>query len=65
MKKADDVEVKANLQLLFYIREIDSRCPKDHLLLVKKNNKDIYWKPHNETSKDKDKAKPYNSSPTS
>ncbi len=57
MEKAGDVEVKANLQSPFYIREIDSRCPKDHRLSEKKDKEDTYWEPRNEISKDKDKAK--------
>lgn len=65
VKKSGNVEVKANLQLFFYIRKITSRYPKDYLLLVKNNNKDIYCEPHNKTSKDKEKAKSHNSSSTS
>ncbi len=63
VEKAGNVEVKANLQPPFYVREIDSRCPKGHCPLVKKDKKDTYQKPHDKTSnKDKDKAKSYNSS---
>ncbi len=63
VEKADDVEIKANLQPPFYIREIDSRCPKGHRLLAKKDKEDTYWEPCNKASnKDKDKAKSHNSS---
>ncbi len=62
MEKADDAEVKANLQSFFYIREINSRYPKGHHPSAKKNKEDIYQKSHNEASKDKDKAKSHNSS---
>ncbi len=63
MEKADNIEAKANLQPPFYVREIDSRCSKGHRPSAKKDNKDTYWEPHNEASKDKDKAKSHNSSP--
>ncbi len=63
VEKEDDVEVKANLQPPFYVREIDSRYPKDHRPLAKKDKEDIYWEPRDEASnKNKDKAKSYNSS---
>ncbi len=62
MEKADDVKAKANLQPPFYVREIDSRYSKDYCLLTKKDKEDSYWKPRNETSKDKDKTKSHNSS---
>ncbi len=62
MEKAGDVETKANLQSSFYIREIDSRCPKGHCTSVKKDKEDTYRDPQNEASKDKDKAKSYSSS---
>ncbi len=64
MEKAGDVEAKTNLQPPFYIREIDSRFPKDHHLSAKKDKEDTYWEPHDETSKDKDKAKSQTSSST-
>ncbi len=63
VEKAGDVEAKTNQQPPFYVREIDSKCPKTHRLLVKKNKEDTYWKPRNEASnKDKDKAKSHNRS---
>ncbi len=63
VEKAGNVEIKANLQPPFYIREIDSKCPKAHRLLAKKDKEDTYWEPRNEASnKDKDKAKSHNSS---
>ncbi len=57
VKKAGDVEAKANLQTPFYIREINSRCPQSHRSLAKKNKKDIYRESQNKASKDNDKAK--------
>ncbi len=42
MEKASDIEAKTNLQPPFYVREIDSRCPKDHRLSVRKNKEDTY-----------------------
>ncbi len=62
MEKVDDVEAKANLQPLFYIRNIDVMCPKSHCLSARKDKKNTYRKPQNETSKDKNKAKSYSSS---
>ncbi len=62
MEKAGDVEAKANLQPLFYVREIDSRCPKIHCPSAKKDKKDTYRELQNEASKDKDKAKSHSSS---
>ncbi len=62
VEKTDDTEAKANLQPPIYVMEIDSRCSKDHCPLVKKDKKDTYRKPCDETSKDKDKAKSHNSS---
>ncbi len=55
VEKAGDAEAKANLQPPFYIREIDSRCPKGHRPSAKKKN--TYWEPRDEACKDKDKAK--------
>ncbi len=62
MEKAGDVEVKANLQPPFYVRDIDARCPKGHRLSAKKDKEDSYWEPHYEASKDKNKAKSHSSS---
>ncbi len=57
VEKAGDVEAKANLQPLFYVRDIDVRCPKGHRLSAKKDKDHIYREPQNEASKDKNKAK--------
>ncbi len=62
VEKVGDVEAKANLQPPFYVREIDSKCPKGHCLLAKNDKKDTYWEPCNEASKDKNKAKSQTSS---
>ncbi len=62
IKKTGDAKTKANLQPLFYIKEIDVRYPKGHYLSVKKDIEDIYHKYCDETFKDKKKAKSYNSS---
>ncbi len=62
MEKTDDVEVKANLQSPFYMREIDSRYSKGHCPSAKKDKEDTYWEPQNEASKDKDKTKSDSSS---
>lgn len=63
MEKTRDAEAKANLQLPFYIREINSRCLKGYYLLVKKDKDDANWEDRNETfSKDKEKTKFYNPS---
>ncbi len=56
MEKAGDVEAKANLQLPFYIRDIDARCLKSHRPLTKKDKEDTYREPRNEASKDKAKS---------
>ncbi len=63
VEKVGDTKVKANLQPSFYIREIDSRCPKSHHQSAKKDKKDIYQEYRNEVSKDKDKTKSH--TPTS
>ena len=61
IEKADDVEAKSNLEPMSYIyREFNSKCLKDHCLLIKKNKKVNYWEDRNEVSKDKEKAKSYN-----
>ncbi len=62
MEKTGDVEAKANLQLSFYIKDIDTRYPKHHRLSAKKDKEDTYQELQNETSKDKNKAKSYSSS---
>ncbi len=63
VEKAIDVKIKANLQLASETREIDSRCLKRYRPLVKKDKDNTYQEHHNEISnKDKDKAKPHNSS---
>ncbi len=62
MEKAGDVEAKANLQSLFYVRDIDARYPKGHRPSAKKDKEDTYQEPQNEASKDKDKAKSHSSS---
>ncbi len=62
VEKAGDVEAKANLQPPFYIRDIDTRCPKGHCPSAKKDKEDTYREPQNEASKDKNKAKSYSSS---
>ncbi len=64
VEKVDVIEAKANLQPPFYIREIDSRCPKNHCPSAKRDKEDIYEEPCNKASKDKDKAKSHSSSST-
>ncbi len=56
MEKASDAEAKANLQPPFYIKEIDSRYPKSHRPLAKKDKEDTYREPRDEASKDKAKS---------
>ncbi len=60
VEKASDVEAKANLQPAFYIRDINTRCPKGHRPSFKKDKENTYQEPHSEASKDKDKAKSHN-----
>ncbi len=62
VEEAGDAKAKANLQPLFYVREINSRCPKSHRPLAKKNKEDTYREPQNKASKGKDKAKSHSSS---
>ncbi len=62
VKKADDVEAKANLQPPFYVRDINPRCPKGHRLSSRKDKEDTYRELQNEAFKDKDKAKSHSSS---
>ncbi len=45
MEKTGDVEAKANLQPPFYIKDIDSRCPKSYCPLAKKDKEDNYREP--------------------
>ena len=61
MKKVGDIEVKANLQPPFYVREIDSRYLKNYCLSVKKDKDNANQEHWNEAfSKDKEKTKSYN-----
>lgn len=61
VKKANNIKAKTNLQLPFYIKEIDFRYLKDYCLLAKKDKKDTYWELCNKVSNnDKNKAKFYN-----
>ncbi len=62
MEKAGDAKAKANLQPLFYVRDIDAKCPKNHRSSAKKDKEDTYRELQNEASKDKDKAKSHSSS---
>ncbi len=64
MEKVDDVEAKANLQPLFYVRDrdIDARYPKGHCPSAKKDKEDTNQELQNKASKDKNKAKSYNCS---
>ena len=62
VEKVGDAKAKANLQPPFYVREIDSKCPKDYRPLVKKNKEDAHWEQHNKVSKDKNKAKSHSPS---
>ena len=59
MEKAGDVEAKANFQLPFYVREINSKCPKGYRLSVKKDKEDANREHRDKASKDKDKTKSY------
>ncbi len=45
MEKAGDAEAKTNLQPSFYIRDIDTRCPKGHHPSAKKNKENTYREP--------------------
>ncbi len=65
MEKVGDTKTKANLQPPFYIRDINSKCPKGHCPLAKKNKEDTYREPRDEASnKNKDKAKSNSSTST-
>ena len=63
VEKTRDVETKANLQLLFGTRKINSRYLRAHRLLVKKN-KDNANREHRDRDKNKDKTKFHNLSST-
>ena len=61
--KAGHVEAKTNLQFPFYVREIDSKCPKSYCPSVKKDKENVNPEHCNKASKqDKEKAKSLNSS---
>ena len=61
MQKVGDAEVKASFQPPFYVREINSKCPKGYCLLVKKDKDDANRENHDESSsRDKEKAKSHN-----
>lgn len=62
IKKAGNVEAKINLQPPFYIKEINSKYPKNHCPSAKKDKKNKYWEICNKVSKNKNKTKFYNSS---
>lgn len=63
IEKIGDIEIKVNLQPLFYIKEINSKYPKNYYALAKKDKNDIYQESCNKTfNKDKNKAKSQNSS---
>ncbi len=62
VEKTDNAKAKTNLQPPFYIREINSKCPKSHYPSAKKDKEDTYQESRDEASKDKDKAKSHNSS---
>ena len=58
VEKIINIEAKAGLQSYSMIREIDSRCPKKHRLLIKKDKDNDYREYRNKASnKDKEKAK--------
>ncbi len=42
VEKAGNTKAKANLQPLFYVRDIDARCPKGHRPSAKKNKENTY-----------------------
>ncbi len=56
VEKADDVEAKANLQPLFYVRDLNDKCPKGHRPSTKKDKENTYREPQDEAS-NKYKAK--------
>lgn len=59
VEKAINTEIKTSLQPSSRTREINSRCPKNHRPLAKKN-KDNAHKKHQDGDKDKDKTKSHN-----
>ncbi len=63
VEKALDVEVKANLQPPSGTREINSRCPRDYRLSIKKDKDNVNQEHRDEIpNQDKDKVKSHNSS---
>ncbi len=54
VEKIGNAKAKVNLQPPFYIREINSRYLKGHHSSAKKDKKDTYREPRDETSKNKD-----------
>ena len=64
VKKTGNAEIKADLQAPSYIWEINSKCPKGHCLLAKKDKKDTQREYRNKAFKDREKVKSYNPSST-
>ena len=61
MEKARNAEAKANLYPPFYIKEINSKCPKNYCPLVKKDKEDANWVHRNKVfNKNTKKAKSHN-----
>lgn len=56
IEKTVNIEVKANFQPPSRTKEIDSRCPKDHRLSVKKDKDKANWEHQFETLKVKVKS---------
>ncbi len=56
VEKTGNIEAKANLQPPFYVRDIDTKCPKGHCPSAKKEKKDTYQEPNDKAS-NKNKAK--------
>ena len=56
VEKAGDVEIKANLQPPFYVREIDFRSSKSHRPLFKEDKKDTPQEHRDEAPKEKAKS---------
>ncbi len=59
MENIVDAKAKTNFQLPFGTKEIDSRCPRDYRLLVKKDKDNANWKHQDKAPKNK--AKSHNS----